>query len=106
MNGRFTFPLLYPFYDTLQPKRSIAIDGISLTVAYVNSEGFTVSVIPHTFNNTVMRYRKVGDSVNLEVDLIARYLDQLVSKTNRLDSKLTLETSAKWDINRARFQYH
>ena len=38
-----------------------------------------------------MRYRKVGYSVNLEVDLIARYLDQLASKANRPDSKLTLE---------------
>ena len=80
-----------PLLRYIATKGSIAIDGISLTVAYVNSEGFTVSVIPHTFNNTVMRYRKVGDSVNLEVDLIARYLDQLVSKANRPDSKLTLE---------------
>ena len=80
-----------PLLRYIATKGSIAIDGISLTVANVNSEGFTVSVIPHTFNNTVMRYRKVGDSVNLEVDLIARYLDQLVSKANRPDSKLTLE---------------
>ena len=80
-----------PLLRYIAIKGSIAIDGISLTVANVNSEGFTVSVIPHTFNNTVMRYRKVGDSVNLEVDLIARYLDQLVSKANRPDSKLTLE---------------
>ena len=73
-------------------KGSIAIDGTSLTVCNINSEGFTVSVIPHTFTNTVICYRRMGDQVNLEVDIIARYLEQQVPSVNQSNSGLTLET--------------
>tara|TARA_B100001250_G_scaffold413809_1_gene449259 strand:+ start:29693 stop:30334 length:642 start_codon:yes stop_codon:yes gene_type:complete len=73
-------------------KGSIAIDGTSLTVCNIDSEGFTVSVIPHTFKNTVLCYRQVGDSVNLEVDVIARYIEQQISSENQSNSGLTLET--------------
>ncbi|MCH2659967.1 riboflavin synthase, partial [bacterium] len=59
-------------------KGSIAIDGISLTVAEVSSEVFTVAVIPHTFDNTTLSHRRVGDSVNLEVDVIARYVERML----------------------------
>ena len=72
-------------------KGSIAIDGTSLTVCNIDSEGFTVSVIPHTFTNTVLCYRRMGDYVNLEVDIIARYLEQQVPSMNQSNSGLTLE---------------
>lgn len=60
-------------------KGSIAIDGISLTVAYVDSTCFKVSVIPHTAANTTILNKKIGDVVNLENDIIGKYIEKLVS---------------------------
>lgn len=57
-------------------KGSIAIDGISLTVAGINGEIFHVSVIPHTYQNTVLCERRVGDLVNLENDCIGKYVEK------------------------------
>ena len=59
-------------------KGSVAIDGISLTVARVSSSGFSVSIIPHTAANTVLADRKKGDTVNLENDIIAKYVEKLL----------------------------
>jgi riboflavin synthase len=58
-------------------KGFIAIDGISLTVVERNTDSFTVSVIPHTRQNTILGKRRVGDTVNLEVDIIAKYVEAL-----------------------------
>ena len=54
-------------------KASIAINGISLTIAYVTAESFSISVIPHTFENTNLKHLKVSDLVNVEFDYLARY---------------------------------
>ena len=59
-------------------KGSIAVDGISLTVTEAGSGGFAVSVIPHTFEHTTLPLRQGGDRVNLEVDIIARYVERLL----------------------------
>ena len=59
-------------------KGSITVDGISLTVAAVHDDGFTVAVIPHTLAVTTLGARVVGSRVNLEVDLIAKYVERLV----------------------------
>lgn len=59
---------------------SIAIDGISLTVAYQKKGEMTVSIIPHTYEKTTLGSKKVGDKVNLEVDLLAKYLEKLLPK--------------------------
>ena len=59
-------------------KGSIAVDGISLTVGGVEVGVFTVAIIPHTFDNTTLSHRRVGDSVNLEVDVIARYVERML----------------------------
>jgi riboflavin synthase len=59
------------------PKGSIAVDGVSLTVNAVDGHRFSVNLIPHTLAVTVLGARREGDSVNLEVDLIARYLERL-----------------------------
>ena len=59
-------------------KGSVALDGISLTVAEISGDAFTVAVIPHTFDNTTLSHRHTGDSVNLEVDVIARYVERLL----------------------------
>lgn len=58
-------------------KGSITIDGISLTVAYVDSEVFKVSIIPHTGEETTLLKKKAGDLVNLENDLIGKYVEKL-----------------------------
>jgi riboflavin synthase len=57
---------------------SICLDGISLTLAKVDRDGFSISVIPHTWQNTNLHYRKIGDRVNLEFDIIAKYTEKLL----------------------------
>ena len=57
-------------------KGSIAIDGISLTVASAGKKGFRVWIIPHTFEATNLRKRKAGDAVNLEADLLGKYAEK------------------------------
>ncbi len=60
-------------------KGSIAIDGISLTVAEVRKKSFTVWIIPHTHEVTALRERKVADAVNLEGDLLGKYVERFIS---------------------------
>ena len=59
-------------------KGSITIDGISLTVAYVDEHCFKVSIIPHTQQVTALHDRKIGDIVNLECDIIGKYVEKLI----------------------------
>ena len=59
-------------------KGSIAIDGISLTVARVDDKSFAVSVIPHTGANTTLLEKKPGDTVNLETDMVGKYVEKLL----------------------------
>lgn len=60
-------------------KGSIAIDGISLTVARLDSRSFSVSIIPHTLSETILADKKPGDIVNLENDCIGKYVERLLS---------------------------
>lgn len=60
-------------------KGSIAVDGISLTVAGVTKKGFRLWIIPHTFAVTTLRERKVGDAVNLEADLLGKYAEKFLA---------------------------
>lgn len=59
-------------------KGSIAIDGVSLTVAYVDKRCFKVSLIPHTAANTILLSKKTGDIVNLENDIVGKYIEKLM----------------------------
>ena len=59
-------------------KGSIAVDGISLTVAGVGKKTFRIWIIPHTFEVTALRERKVGDAVNLEADLLGKYVEKFL----------------------------
>lgn len=59
-------------------KGSIAIDGISLTVAAVTNNDFSVSIIPHTGSETILLHKKIGDSVNLENDIVGKYVQRLL----------------------------
>jgi len=60
-------------------KGSISVDGISLTVAGATKAGFRIWIIPHTLAVTALRERKVGDAVNLEADLLGKYVEQFVA---------------------------
>jgi len=59
-------------------KGSICVDGVSLTVNAVDARGFEVALIPHTIAHTAFASARVGDAVNLEVDLVARYVERLL----------------------------
>jgi riboflavin synthase len=61
-------------------KGSIAVDGISLTVAAVRKAGLRIWIIPHTWEVTNLRDRKSGDAVNLEADLVGKYVEQMLAK--------------------------
>lgn len=63
-------------------KGSIAVDGVSLTLAGVDDAGFEVAIIPHTWQATVLRHYRPGSEVNLEVDLLARYLERLIKEAS------------------------
>ncbi|KAB2954464.1 riboflavin synthase [Heliorestis acidaminivorans] len=73
----------------LIPKGSIAIDGISLTVVDVTQQGFTVSLIPHTAGETTLGIKKKGDLVNLEADMLMKYVERLLSTQSEEGTKKT-----------------
>ena len=71
-------------------KGSITINGISLTIAGVNNNTINIAVIPHTYENTSLKFLKSGDFVNIEVDMIAKYVEKfLLSSDNK--SRISLE---------------
>ena len=80
-------------------KASISLNGISLTIAKTYDEGrqFSVAVIPHTWSNTCLQFLTIGEKVNLEVDLMAKYAEKLlkVNKNNSI-TKQKQEISTKW----------
>ena len=69
-------------------KGSVAVDGISLTVASLTDNTFSIAVIPHTLKETVLYYKKEGDKVNIENDIIGKYVERLLTfKDDNNDSK-------------------
>ncbi|MDE6848252.1 MAG: riboflavin synthase [Ruminococcus sp.] len=64
-------------------KGSVAIDGISLTVAKVTDSSFSVSIIPHTAEQTILSYKKTGDVVNLENDIVGKYVEKFICPDSR-----------------------
>lgn len=73
-------------------KGSITIDGISLTVAYVDNRCFKVSIIPHTAANTTLLTKKAGDIVNLENDIVGKYIDKLLHfEENPLNAEVEVD---------------
>ena len=79
-------------------KGSIAVDGISLTVARVDKNNFSVSAIPHTVGITALRNKHEGDSVNLETDIIGKYVEKLIDgkKEETGKSGITMEFLQKY----------
>lgn len=77
-------------------KGSIAIDGISLTVADLTKDSFRVSVIPHTLKNTILSNKNINDTVNLENDCIGKYIKKFVSDQSIYSSKINREFLLKY----------
>ena len=90
-NKQATFVIEIP--EALQkyaiPKGSIAIDGISLTIAEKKANLLTIAIIPHTLRHTVLQFKSPGDLVNIEVDFMAKYIEQFIHKSS--ETKLTTE---------------
>ncbi len=76
---RMQFELPAPLMRYVAPKGSICIDGISLTVNEVEDRRFDVNIIPHTYEFTTLGEHALGGGVNIEIDVIARYLDRLMT---------------------------
>jgi riboflavin synthase len=78
---RLTVSAPEPLLRYVVEKGSITVDGVSLTVAQVDDAGFSVALIPHTLVVTTLGTREPGDGVNLEVDVLAKYVERLVMGT-------------------------
>jgi riboflavin synthase len=92
----FSFRLAERFSRYCIEKGSVAIDGISLTINTVSGDGFSVNIIPHTAEKTTLRLRKPGDEVNIETDVIGKYVERLLSGGNDGHKKgVSLELLAK-----------
>ncbi len=72
-------------------KGSVTVNGVSLTISELLNDSFKVSVVPHTLNNTTFCNLKTGDCVNLEPDLIAKYIEKLTNKEDNTNKRITLE---------------
>ncbi len=80
-------------HRTIIKKGSVAVDGISLTVADVDKTGFSIAMIPHTAKLTTLGFKSAGDSVNLETDIIGKYVERLMS--GRAEGGVNLELLKK-----------
>jgi len=89
---RFTFSMPAEIVRYVAQKGSICIDGISLTVNTVDDESFSVNIVPHTLEMTTLGDRQEGDSVNLEVDVIARYLERLMMGGKQSEASVDYES--------------
>ena len=83
---RWRFAAPAPLLKYVAKKGSICVDGVSLTVNAVDGEGFEVALIPHTVAHTRFAETAVGDAVNLEIDLVARYVERLLGARAAVDA--------------------
>lgn len=81
--------------DYLVPKGSIALDGISLTLVDIGKDNFSVSLIPHTLKMTTLGFRNVGDLVNIEVDILAKYVKKIFLNRENKEKKFLTEAFLK-----------
>src|SRR5205823_14972070 len=72
-------------------KGSIAVNGISLTVAEINHGTFTAWIIPHTFRSTNLKAARPGEMVNLEFDLLAKYIERMLPRALTIQSQAPIE---------------
>lgn len=84
------------FQSHLVPKGSITVDGTSLTIFGISDQGFTLSLIPVTQADSIIGDKRAGDLVNVECDILAKYLERIVSrKETRPSGGLTMDALAK-----------
>ncbi|MDR0304213.1 MAG: riboflavin synthase [Chitinispirillales bacterium] len=69
-------------------KGSVAVNGISLTVADLTQNGFSLSIIPHSFKNTTLALKKVGDFVNIECDVFSKYVERMIVQKNKTGDRI------------------
>lgn len=69
---------------------SVAIDGVSMTVAELKDKSFSVGIIPHTWKETIFADKKVGDTVNLEFDVLGKYVERIMESKNQDESSIFL----------------
>ena len=74
----FSFELSETLMKYIAPRGSVAIDGISLTVVSASGTRFEISIIPHTLEETTLFHKRIGDRVNVEVDMLARYVESML----------------------------
>ena len=88
LNGSWQFRFQFPdeFSKLVIEKGSIAINGISLTVFNVDANEFSVAIIPYTFEHTNMKHVSVGTTVNIEFDIIGKYVVKMMSKMSQHNS--------------------
>jgi len=72
-------------------KGFIAIDGISLTISEINANSFSVAMIPETFKRTVFNSRKIKDTVNIEIDVLAKYTEKILLNKNKQNKDITVD---------------
>ena len=89
-DNEFKFELPSELSKYVIKKGSIAINGISLTIASINRNEITLAIIPHTLENTSLKYLKSGDFVNIEVDMLAKYVEKFLSTVDN-KSNISLE---------------
>jgi riboflavin synthase len=78
--------------DQMVPKGSVAVDGVSLTIAEVGSAGFRVAAIPETLDRTTLGSVRIGDKVNVEIDVIVKVVRRQLENILPKDSPLTVES--------------
>ena len=82
-NGSWYFKFSYKGNENITiEKGSIAINGVSLTVVDSKKESFSVAIIPYTYEHTNFKFLKIGDSVNIEFDMIGKYISKIISSSS------------------------
>ncbi|MEH0831516.1 riboflavin synthase, partial [Anaplasma bovis] len=82
--GSYILEISYPpsMAKYISRKGSISLDGVSLTVNSTENTSLKVNIVPYTWQNTSLQYREIGDKMNIETDLVARYLETLLQQRN------------------------
>ena len=76
-------------------KGSVCVDGISLTVMDADDRAFSLSIIPHTWDNTTLKDRRAGDSVNIETDILGKYIEKMLPQIDESPIPSSVMTVAR-----------
>lgn len=87
----FSIELAQKYVKQVVQKGSITIDGISLTIANIKDSIVEIAVIPHTLNSTNLRYKNINDFVNVETDILAKYIEKYLLSNNNINSNITMD---------------